>query len=69
MIFRKKVQKSCLYCAYGAKVSEDQILCQKDGVVSANYQCRKFKYDPCKRIPPKAKALDFQKYHDEDFTL
>ena len=28
-----------------------------------------FRYDPLKRTPVKAKALDFSKYSEEDFTL
>jgi len=69
MLFRKKHPRSCSYCAYGTKMGDDQILCIKRGVVSALYQCRKFTYDPCKRIPPKPKALDFEKYEKEDFSL
>lgn len=69
MLFRKKLKRSCIYCAHGTKISDDQMLCVKYGVVSAYYDCRKFKYDPCKRVPVKAKALDFQKYNNEDFSL
>lgn len=69
MLFRKKLPRSCSYCAWGTNVSDDQILCTKYGVVSVYYACRKFTYDPCKRIPPKAKALDLAKYEDKDFSL
>lgn len=69
MLFRKKLPRSCSYCACGTKFTDDQILCTKHGVVSAFYSCRKFTYDPCKRIPAKAKALDFKKYNEEDFSL
>lgn len=69
MLFRKKLPRSCQYCACGAKVSDDQVLCTKYGVVSVYYACRKFEYDPCKRIPVKAKALNFRKFDDEDFSL
>ena len=50
-------------------LDENRMLCAKRGVVSMYYECRKFRYDPCKRIPPKPKALDFGKYQDEDFSL
>ena len=50
-------------------MEKDQILCSKRGVVSAFYNRRKFRYDPCKRIPVKMKALDLQKYDDVDFSL
>ena len=62
MIFRKKIQKSCTYCAYGVKLDEEQILCSKRGTMPAEGKCRKFTYDPCKRTPPRPKALDFEKY-------
>ncbi len=69
MLFRKKIPRSCRYCSYGTQLDEDTILCIKRGVVPENKKCRKFTYDPCKRIPPKAKALDFEKYTDDDFSL
>ncbi len=69
MLFRKKLPRSCSYCKWGTAIQNDQILCTKQGVVSAFYSCRKFRYDPCKRTPAKAMTLDFQKYKDEDFEL
>lgn len=69
MLFRKKMTRSCSYCLHGTAMDNDQILCVKRGVVSAYYSCRKFRYNPCKRIPPKMKALDWQKYQDTDFSL
>lgn len=69
MLFRKKMPRSCSYCAYGTKIDENNVLCIKRGVVSIDGACRKFVYDPCKRIPPKAKALDFEKYNKEDYSL
>lgn len=69
MLFRKKMPKSCIYCVHSTKYSEDQMLCTKRGVVSAHYQCWKFRYDPIKRIPVKPKALDLKKYDADDFSL
>lgn len=69
MLFRKKIERSCVYCQYGTKLDEDSILCSKKGVKSIDDKCRKFKYDPCKRIPAKARALDFSKYEEEDYSL
>lgn len=69
MLFRKKIPCSCSYCANGTQMDEDQILCTKYGVVTEKEKCRRFKYDPCKRIPAKPKALDFRKYDDHDFSL
>ena len=69
MLFRKKMQRSCSYCQHGTAIDNDTILCSKKGVVSAESSCRKFEYHPCKRIPPKAKALDVEKYDEIDFSL
>jgi len=69
MLFRKKIERSCGYCLYGVNLEDDQILCSQKGVKTAEDKCRKFKYDPCKRIPAKAKALDFSKYDKEDYSL
>jgi hypothetical protein len=46
-----------------------RILCAKKGCKTIDDKCRRFKYDPCKRIPPKAKALDFSRYDQEDYSL
>ena len=69
MLFRKKIPKSCSYCIYSTKLDDEHALCIKRNVVSLDSKCRKFRYDPCKRVPPKPKALDFVKYKDEDFLL
>ena len=69
MLFRKKMPRSCSYCTYGAKIDDASVLCSKQGMVPADKSCRKFEYDPCKRIPAKAKAMDFSKYNDKDFSL
>lgn len=69
MLFRKKIEKSCTYCVNGTQIDGEQVLCIKRGVVAADGSCRKFAYDPCKRTPKKAKALDLEKYKNEDYSL
>ena len=69
MLFRKKIERSCSYCAHCAKLNDDQVLCTKRGIMPLYGQCMKFSYDPCKRVPSKAKALDFRKYDQEDYSL
>ena len=69
MLFRKRIEKACGYCMHSTKLDDDQVLCIKRGVVSTCGKCRKFAYDPYKRIPARAKALDFQKYDREDYSL
>ena len=69
MLFRKKIERSCTYCTFATKIDDELMLCLKKGVVSPDSACRKFQYDPTKRIPPKQKPLDFSKYEDEDYSL
>lgn len=69
MLFRKKIQRSCLYCANGAVIPGDRVVCAKKGIVSSGSPCRKFSYDPLKRVPPRRKAVDFQQYDKEDYSL
>ena len=69
MLFRKKIEKSCSYCAHGTKLEDSNILCSKRGVRDADSRCRKFEYDPLQRIPCRMKPLDFDQYQKEDFTL
>ena len=69
MLFRRKIARSCHYCSNATKLNEIQVLCVKRGIVSIDGGCRKFSYDPCKRIPPKPKASDFSRYDNDDFSL
>ena len=69
MLFRKKIERSCIYCQYSVKLDEENVLCSKKGMKTTEDKCRKFKYDPCKRVPAKVKALDFSKYDQDDFSL
>lgn len=69
MLFRKKIQKSCEYCTHGTILDNNQILCVKRGLITNVEKCRKFKYDPFKRIPSKPKAIDFSQYDEQDFSL
>ena len=69
MLFRKKIEKSCTYCTFCAKLNDGTILCAKRGVLNDDTGCMRFRYDPCKRIPLRAKTMDFSKYDQEDYSL
>lgn len=69
MLFRKKISRSCSYCRFATRLDNEQVLCVKKGVRALDSKCMRFRYDPCKRIPSKAKAMDFSKYNNEDFSL
>ena len=69
MLFRKKIEKCCAYCAHSGKINDSAYLCTKKGMVSSCHQCRRFQYDPLKRVPVKNDPTDFAKYDDVDFSL
>ena len=69
MLFRKRIDRSCRYCSYGTRLEDGAILCIKKGLKTEEDPCFRFRYDPCKRIPLKAKALDFSRYQEDDFSL
>jgi len=66
--FNKKLQKSCMWCAFGRKSEfNDEVFCRKHGVTTRADTCRHYKYDPLKRVPQKIKpAGDFSA---DDFSL
>lgn len=69
MLFEKDMEPRCAYCKRGAPLDEDQVMCVKKGIVSPAGSCRKFKYDPLKRVPPKPLTVDFSHLKEEDFVL
>lgn len=69
MLFRKRIDKRCVYCAHATKLDDEQVLCCKRGVKDSTAKCLKFRYDPYKRVPARPKAPDFNKYSEEDFSL
>lgn len=69
MLFRKNIHRACAYCAHGTRLEDGTILCTKKGLMAEDDKCFRFRYDPCKRIPVKAKALDFSRYNDQDYSL
>ncbi|OLA30712.1 MAG: hypothetical protein BHW33_04250 [Firmicutes bacterium CAG:137_57_8] len=58
MLFRKKIPGSCQYCAHGVRLEGGQIVCVKKGLLEGDCACRRFHYDPLKRIPPRRKAVE-----------
>lgn len=69
MLFRKKIDRHCAYCVFAGKVSDEQMICRKCGVVPATHHCRRFRYDPLKRVPARPRTQDFSKYRETDYSL
>lgn len=67
-LLNENITPSCSYCVHGNNfIKQKTILCVKFGVVNSNNSCKKFKYDPLKRIPKaRKKLLEFSK---NDFSI
>ena len=53
MLFRKKIEPRCSYCARGGRANDHEVICAKKGIVPAESHCGAFRYDPLKRVPPR----------------
>lgn len=69
MLFRKDIEPRCAYCTRCAPAEEGMVICRKKGIRLETDKCRKFKYDPLKRVPPRQKNIDFTKYDQRDYSL
>ena len=69
MLFRKDTEKRCRLCEHASIIDENDMLCRKYGVVSCNYACKKFEYDPLKRIPSKTVFPSSDRFDTKDFSL
>ena len=46
------LEKYCKFCEKATTLSkEGVVLCEKFGIVDASHKCRRFRYDPLKRMP------------------
>ena len=69
MLFRKNMEPRCGYCRFAAEAEPGLVICRKRGIRPESEHCRKFRYDPLKRTPPKPRVADFEKYDKRDFSL
>lgn len=69
MLFRKKIDPNCAYCHFAYPADPGNVICRKKGIRAENDHCRKFRYNPLKRVPARPKAPDFEKFDDRDYSL
>ena len=69
MLFRKKIEPRCSYCARGGRANDHEVICAKKGIVPAESHCGAFRYDPLKRVPPRPAKLETEELRQEDFQL
>ena len=53
------IAEVCAYCEHAVPlVGGEDVLCRKNGVVSAAYHCKKFSYDLLKRKPVRRRPTE-----------
>ena len=68
-LFGRNIEPACKYCAFAMQVvsSGKEVLCEKRGVVAAGYHCRRYEYDPLRRVPKRPMPL--AEFTAEDFSI
>lgn len=67
-LYGNHVQPACEICVQGHRSSDGRaVLCQRKGVVPLYHHCRKFVYDPLKRIPKRAPQM--REHQENEFSL
>lgn len=67
-LYGNTVEKRCEYCENGQRSADGtQIFCKKRGVVQPGEHCRRYVYDPLRRVPFRQAQL--KTYQPEDFSL
>lgn len=67
-LFPQKAYRACRHCIHGKQTSDgEKVLCPRKGIVEPAYSCRKYRYDPLKRVPRRLPALP--SFTKEDFRL
>lgn len=69
MLFRKDMDPRCAYCQRGAQINDREVACVKKGIVPMEGSCRKFRYDPLKRVPPRPATLETARLNEENFSI
>jgi hypothetical protein len=57
LLFRKNIEPACAYCVRGSAINDTEIVCRRHGIVEPWWHCKRFRYDPYKREPPRPPKL------------
>ena len=68
-LYGNNIRKACEVCAHGRRSADGSVmLCPYKGAAPLYHLCRKFVYDPLKRIPS-APLAPKDEYSAEDFSI
>ena len=65
----RKVRIPVFSVGLNEKIDDSTYLCAKKGIVPSCHRCRKFKYDPLKRVPARRDTRALEKLDEKDFSL
>ena len=67
-LFGKKISPACAHCAESfVNPDAGALLCLRGGAVDPDHSCKKYRYDPLKRVP--ARPIPLGNYDKSDFEL
>lgn len=67
-MFNKDLTKKCAHCSHSTPLANsNEMACKIKGIVGLDDLCRKYQYDPLKRVP-KPQKLE-ENYLPDNFTL
>lgn len=66
-LFGNNIKPACKYCELCKSLENDKFECSKFGEVKAYDSCKKFVYNPLKRIPKKEVLLANSDVNNIDF--
>ena len=70
MLFSKKMEPRCEYCRWAVPFEDEDVVgCKHRGVMKVQDKCRRFAYDPLKRVPEPPTTFKSQEFNKEDFEL
>ncbi len=69
-LYGNRIEPACAYCRHGKRTADGRaILCLRKGVVPLYHRCRRYEYDPLRRIPSVRPAAPPTTYTEDDFRL
>ena len=64
----ENITPKCQYCLFGVPAPDgNAVLCTKTGVSDKDASCKKYRYDPLKRVP--RAAPEMLSFTADDFSL
>ncbi len=56
-LLRANMPPACATCVHAVRLTEEDMLCRKRGAVHESYHCRRYSYDPLKRVPSRTPPI------------